>query len=120
MALAEAGEHPVAHLLRVLRDETQSPDLRLRAAAAVMPFVVPKPAPASVRVTFELPEDLDKPVALQEVHASLLRSVACGDVGLEEAKTVSALLDAHRRTIETVSLEERLAAIEAHVKEQRT
>lgn len=120
MALAQTGEHPVAMLLRVLRDESQPAELRVRAATAVLPFVVPKPTPTPVRITFGLPADLDRPSALQEVHAGLLRAVAAGAVGLEEAKAVSALLEAHRRTIETVTLEERISAIEVHIKERHT
>jgi hypothetical protein len=50
--------------------------------------------------------------SLLKVHATLLRSIASGDTSLEEAREMSAILETHRRLVETVNLEERISRLE--------
>jgi hypothetical protein len=45
LELAEAGETPCAYGLRVMRDESMDPTLRMQAAKLVAPFLHPKPQP---------------------------------------------------------------------------
>ena len=112
MALAEEGETPCAFALRVMRDDTQLPDVRMHAARLAAPFVHPKPQPEPRYVTLDLPEEFGDAESLKNVHATLLRSIASGETSLEEAKELSAILEAHRRLVETVDLEERIARLE--------
>lgn len=116
LELAEDGETPCAFALRIMRDDTQLPDLRIHAARLAAPFVHPKPQPEPRYVTFELPEEFGDAESLKKVHVILLRSIASGETSLEEAKELSAILEAHRRLVETVDLEERIARLE---KEQK-
>lgn len=116
LELAEDGETPCAFALRIMRDDTQLPDLRMHAARLAAPFVHPKPQPEPRYVTLDLPDAFGDAESLKCVHATLLRSIASGETSLEEAKELSAILEAHRRLVETVDLEDRIARLE---KEQK-
>jgi hypothetical protein len=116
MALAEEGETPGAFALRIMRDEEKPDDLRMHAARLAAPLVHPKPQPEPRYVTLDLPEEFGDAESLKNVHATLLRSIASGDSSLEEAKELSAILEAHRRLVETVDLEERIARLEREQK----
>jgi hypothetical protein len=116
MALAEDGETPGAFALRVMRDKTKTDELRMHAARLAAPLVHPKPQPEPRYLTLDLPEEFGDAESLKNVHATLLRSIASGETSLEEAKELSAILEAHRRLVETVDLEERIARLE---KEQK-
>lgn len=116
--LAEAGETPVAFGLRIMRDETLPPELRMHAAKLAAPYIHPKPQPEPRIVAFALPEQFDGTQALMNTHAAVMRATAEGDLALEDARDISAMLETHRRLVETVDLEQRLAALEAE-KEKR-
>ena len=60
----------------------------------------------------ELPDEFGDAENLMHVHATLLRSIASGETSLEEAREMSAILEAHRRLVETVNLEERISRLE--------
>jgi UDP-N-acetyl-D-mannosaminuronate dehydrogenase len=70
-----------------------------------------------------LPARKDRPVQLHipeiegvqdltKATTALLRAVAAGELTLTEAAEVAKLVEAHRRTVETVELEQRLQRIE--------
>lgn len=112
MAMAEDGESPVSHCLRVMRDDSQPSDLRLQAARICAPFVHPKPVPERF-VSLEMPQmPGDGSIDLLSVHAAILRAVAAGSVSLEEAGQLSAIVHSHARIAETAALEARIAALE--------
>lgn len=112
MALAQDGETPCGYALRIMRDEEQPPEIRMHAARLAAPFVHPKPQPEPRIVAFDMPEEFDGAASLLAVHASLLRATAAGELALEDAKDISAMLESHRRLVETVELEERITALE--------
>lgn len=111
MQLAAEGETPVAHALRVMRDETQSPDLRLQAARIAAPYLHPRPNPERF-AKVDLPEALDRPSDILVMHASLLNTVAAGALSLEAGQQLSAIITAHLRLAEFVDLEARIATLE--------
>jgi hypothetical protein len=113
MSLAEEGETPCGFALRIMRDEDKPEDLRMHAARLAAPYIHPKPQPEARYVTFELPEEFGDAESLKKVHVILLRSIASGETSLEEAKELSAILETHRRLVETVDLEKRIATLEA-------
>lgn len=115
MALAEAGETPCAFALRIMRDDTQMQDIRLHAAKLAAPFVHPKPQPEPRIVSFDLPDVIDDADSLLKVHATLLKATADGVMALDEAREVSAILETHRRLMETVDLEARIARLEGTI-----
>lgn len=112
MALAEEGETPCAFAIRIMRDDSQPPDLRMHAARLAAPFVHPKPQPEPRIVSFDMPEAFDGTASLLRVHEALLRATAAGELALEDAKDLSAMLETHRRLVETVELEERITNLE--------
>ena len=116
MSLAEDGETPGAFALRVMRDETKTDELRMHAARLAAPLVHPRPQPEPRYVTLDLPAEFGDAESLKNVHATLLRSIASGETSLEEAKELSAILEAHRRLVETVDLEERIVKLEQELK----
>ena len=112
MALAEEGETPCAYALRIMRDDEQPPDVRMNAARLAAPFVHPKPQPEARIVSFTVPEEFDGAASLLSVHSNLLRATAAGEIALEDAKDISSMLETHRRLVETVELEDRIANLE--------
>ena len=112
MALAEDGETPGAFALRIMRDETKTDELRMHAARLAAPLVHPKPQPEPRYVTFDLPDEIKDAESLVATHATLLRSVASGDLSLEDARELSAILDNYRRGLELSDIEARLKALE--------
>ena len=112
LALVEDGETPCAYALRVMRDDEQPQDVRLNAARIAAPYFHPKPQPEARMVAFDLPDDIGTPAALAGIHANILRAVAGSTLSVEVARDISAILETHRRTIETVELEERITKLE--------
>jgi hypothetical protein len=112
LALVEDGKTPVAFALGIMNDDTKTHELRLHAARIAAPYLHSKPQPEGRIVSFELPEEIGTPAVLTKIHADILRSVASGEMSLDEGRDVSTLLDVHRRTIETAELEERISKLE--------
>jgi hypothetical protein len=112
MALAEDGETPGAFALRIMRDTEKPDELRMHAARLAAPLVHPKPQPEPRYVTFDLPDEIKDAESLVATHATLLRSVASGDLSLEDARELSAILDNYRRGLELSDIEARLKALE--------
>lgn len=63
-------------------------------------------------VSFDLPP-IDAPADAVTAMSALLAAVAEGTVTPGEAQTISTVIEAHRRTLETEDIEQRLAALEA-------
>ena len=113
MALAETGETPCAYALRIMRDRDQPPDIRMNAAKIAAPYVHPKPQTEPRIVAFDLPDNIEGAVGLLSAHDALLRATAAGSVALEDARDISAMLETHRRLVETLDLEQRISKLEA-------
>jgi hypothetical protein len=112
LALAEEGETPCAFALRIIRDEATPIELKVQAAKLAAPYIHPRPQPEPRLVAFDLPEQIGGTEGLLATHEALLRATAAGDIAIEDARDISSMLEAHRRLVETVSLEERIAALE--------
>lgn len=112
LALIEEGESPCAFALRVMRDDEQPPDLRLHAAKMAAPYIHSKPQPEPRVIGFELPAQIDGSEGLLAVHEALLRATANGELALDDARDLSGMLEAHRRLVETLDLEQRIARLE--------
>jgi hypothetical protein len=111
MELAEAGETPVAFALRLMRDDATPPDLRVTCAKLAAQYCHPKPQPEPRMVSFDLPETISTDT-LPDIHKSIMQATANGDLAVEDARDLSAMLETHRRLIETAQLEERIARLE--------
>lgn len=111
MELADEGETPCAFALRIMRDNATPIELKVQAAKLAAPFIHPRPQPEPRIVSFTVPEQLQTGDLLA-VHETLIRATAAGELAIEDARDLSAVLETHRRLIETVSLEERIAHLE--------
>jgi hypothetical protein len=70
------------------------------------------PPVKSRRVAFDLPK-IEKAEDLLAAFSAVVTSMAAGELGADEAALIASVLEAKRKTIETVDIEKRLAAIEA-------
>jgi hypothetical protein len=116
LALADAGETPCGFALRIMRDQEKPDAIRMFAARMAAPYIHPKPQPEPRYITLNLPEEFGDAESLKKIHATLLQSIASGETSLDEAKELSAILETHRRLVETVDLEERIARLEKNEK----
>lgn len=69
------------------------------------------PARKGARLEFDLPE-VTKAEDLPAAVAAVTRQVADGEISPDEGTAIVALLEAHRKAIETSDLAERVAALE--------
>lgn len=78
------------------------------------------PRPKDEAVEFELPVgDLKKNNSLLLVGERLIETVANGEISPEQAKTIAAVLDTQRKTIEIVEIEARLSELEKNTNHGR-
>lgn len=111
--LAEQGETPCAFALRIMREGGLDPTLKLQAAKLAAPYIHPRPQPEPRMVSISLPEKIKTAEELMQAHAEVLKATAEGSLALEDARDLSAVLETHRRLVETVDLEARIARLEA-------
>jgi hypothetical protein len=111
MALAEAGETPVAFALRLMRNEATPPELRVACAKMAAAYCHPRPQPEPRLVSFELPEKINTET-IGDVHQAIMKATSKGELAVEDARDISAMLETHRRIIETVELEQRISRLE--------
>lgn len=93
LELAEGGETPCAFALRIMRDQEQPSDVRMGAAKLAAPYIHPGPQPEVRVVAFDLHEDIRASQGLLAVHEALLRGTATGNIALEDARDISAMLE---------------------------
>lgn len=65
-------------------------------------------------VAFDLPEEMNLK-NLADTTALLIRTVAAGDMTPEEAQAVAALLETHRKAVESQELEDRITRLEERI-----
>jgi hypothetical protein len=113
LALVSDGKTPVSFALEIMKDESKAMDLRLNAARIAAPYLHSKPQPEPRLITFSLPNNFSSPEGLSLIHANVLKSVAEGELSLEEGKEISIILENQRRILETTDIAVRLAKLEA-------
>lgn len=112
LAAVGDGESPLALLVKVSRDKANYLPIRLNAARWAAPYLHPRPFPEMPTADFDLPDTLDNPDALKQAHENVLRAVAKGELEVPLAKDLSAIMEVHRRIVETVDLEARISKLE--------
>lgn len=110
-SLAVIGETPVEFGLRLMRDDTLPPDLRLHGARLAAPYVHSKPVPEGEKVKLDLP-DTTTIDGISKASAAILAAVALGSIAVSTGRDLVAILDSHRKGLELVNIEHRLAALE--------
>ncbi len=109
---ADEGITPVEHMLQILRDDGADPADRRWAAEKAAPYLHPRPAPVQRSIKIDLPE-ITKSADLTKATHAILEATASGQVIPAEAQQLSAIVEAHRKAIETTELIERIERLEA-------
>ena len=108
LALDAIGEAAAADVLRRVVEDAKGGDLR--AAEILLRRLWPERKGRPIPL--DLPA-LEAPADLVRATAAIVEAVAGGDVTPEEGAAVAAIVETHRRVVETEELERRLAALEA-------
>ena len=110
IALEEMLEGEIEAITRAAINAAKNGDMA--AIRLIMDRVLP---PARCRpISIDLPAITDA-ASISSAQAEILRVVSTGDLLLDEAEALSALLEARRRTLEAADLEERIKQLEARV-----
>lgn len=102
------GQHAEAVAQRVI-DEALAGDLQ--AARLVLERV--SPAPKERAITLPNLPDTGSVVGVSQAQQRILEAVADGAVTPSEGSTLSGILEARRKALETAELEQRITALEA-------
>ena len=112
--LAEAaaeGITPIEYMLQVLRDENAPEERRNWAAEKSAPYIHPRPQPIARCIEIALP-DTSTVEGIKGALSVITAAAATGQIAPAEAQSLSALVEAQRRAIETTELLERIERLE--------
>lgn len=111
--IASLGEglSPVEFMVRTLRDESADPEARQWAAEKAAPYFHAKPMPEPRYIELELPKT-DTAEGVRDAFARIAEATAAGEIAPADALSLVGIIEAQRRAIETVDLQQRLDAIE--------
>jgi hypothetical protein len=70
------------------------------------------PAPRTRRIALDLPP-VKTASDIHDAKGRVIAAMSAGDISADEAMALSSVLDGHRKSIETVELEARIATLEA-------
>ena len=108
LALEELMDGEIEAITRKAIEAAKAGDIA--AIRLVMDRVLP---PARSRpISIDLPVLTDA-ASVSSAQAEILKAVAIGDLRLDEAESLSGLLEARRKSLETVELEYRIKELEA-------
>ena len=108
LALEELMDGEIEAITRKAIEAAKAGDIA--AIRLVMDRVLP---PARSRpISIDLPVLTDA-ASVSSAQAEILKAVAIGDLRLDEAESLSGLLEARRKSLETVELEDRIKELEA-------
>ena len=106
------GLTPIEYMLAILRDDHADEKQRAWAAEKAAPFVHPRPAPAARPVEIDLP-DTGTMAGILDAYAIITNAIATGEIAPSEGQSLSAVLEAQRKAIETGDLLVRVEHLEA-------
>lgn len=105
------GISPVEYMLSIMRDETAERKDRAWAAEKAAPYVHPRPAPLDNTVEIDLPDTSDL-AGIDAAQSKVLESVAAGALTPSQGQSLSNLIEARRKAIETNELLQRIEKLE--------
>jgi Family of unknown function (DUF5681) len=108
--LADNAEKAVKSIVKHLDDS--DPRIALKAAELLLDRNFGKPQTASECIQLSDIGDTSTAEGLLKLHGAMIAGAASGSIALAEAREFSALLEGHRRLVETVELEARIASLE--------
>ena len=111
----EEGITPIEFMLNIMRDEDADPKERHWAAEKCAPFIHPRPAPIPRTVEIELP-DLGTIEGIKLAVEKVATETALGNLSPSEAQSFVSIIEAQRKTIETVDILARIERLEEQSK----
>ncbi|WP_192356304.1 hypothetical protein [Mesorhizobium mediterraneum] len=106
------GVTPVEYMLSIMRNENEDEKRRAWAAEKAAPFIHPRPAPIARVIEIDLPST-DTVEGIKAALGLIVMAAAEGRLAPSEAQSLSALIEAQRKAIETGELLERIERLEA-------
>ena len=106
-----AGKTPIEFMLELMRDEQQDMKTRTWAAEKAAPFLHPRPAPIARPIVIDLPP-IERADDIPRAISTVMEAVARGEIAPAEAQSVVAIMEAHRKAIETGEILKRLERLE--------
>lgn len=107
-ALDAIGSEGAQDVLKKVVEDAKAGDLRAAEILLARLWPVRKGRP----IALDLPR-LETPGDVVKATATIAEAVAAGEVTPEEGQAVAAIVETHRRALETEEIERRLAALEA-------
>lgn len=110
--LLGSGKAPLVYLLEVMMDDAADQKRRDWAAEKAAAYIHPRPAPVQREIHIDLP-DTSTVEGIKAALSLITKAAASGQVSPAEAQSLSALVEAQRKAIETGELMERIERLEA-------
>jgi len=101
----------VEFMLSVMRDENADPKRREWAAEKAAPYLHPRPTPVDRAIEIDLP-DTGTIDGINAAQARLVDAVGRGEITPSEGQSISNLVDARRKAMETSELLRRIEKLE--------
>jgi len=110
--MMEGKQTPLEYLMEVMVDPTADQKRRDWAAEKAAGFLHPRPAPVARSIELDLP-DTRTVEGIKAALGVITNAAAGGHLAPAEAQSLSALVEAQRKAIETGELLERVEKLEA-------
>lgn len=110
--LIEGKKTPLEYLMGVMTDEEADEKRRDWAAEKAAAYLHPRPQPIARAIEIELP-DTNSVEGIKAALSVITQAAATGQIVPAEAQSLSALVEAQRKAIETGELLERIEKLEA-------
>jgi hypothetical protein len=111
-AMMDGRKMPLEYLMDVMADPEADEKRRDWAAEKAAAFLHPRPQPVARPITIDLP-DTSTVEGITAALGMITKAAASGQIAPVEAQSLSALIEAQRKAIETGELLERLEKLEA-------
>lgn len=111
-SMMDGRQTPLEYLMGVMADENADEKRRDWAAEKAASFLHPRPQPVARSVEIDLP-DTSTTDGIKAALSVITKAAANGQIVPAEAQSLSALIEAQRKAIETGELLERIEKLEA-------
>lgn len=111
-SMMDGRKTPLEYLMDILADENADEKRRDWAAEKAAAFLHPRPQPVARSIEIELP-DTSTVEGITSALSVITKAAANGQIAPAEAQSLSALIEAQRKAIETGELLERIEKLEA-------
>ncbi|MBN9250934.1 MAG: hypothetical protein J0I86_10200 [Mesorhizobium sp.] len=110
--MMDGRKTPLEYLMDIMTDENADEKRRDWAAEKAAAFLHPRPQPVARSIEVELP-DTSTVEGITSALNVITQAAASGQIAPAEAQSLSALIEAQRKAIETGELLERIEKLEA-------